>query len=237
MIKVSSKVEKCRDLKDNFLLSVWKSPYLPISKKVSSYNLAKSTLKRLFEIANVRQVTFAGGEPMLSEHFLRLVEYCCNENKIVSIVSNGNVGSKDDYKQLLNAGVLFFEFPFFSITPSTHDYLTNRLNSWFKTLNSIKTVLSLGGRVFALILITKQNYSEVDETIEFLASIGITEIAINRFNIGGSGFRNISDLLPSKTQLLEGFRKINTIAGKLKLNIISMVGIPWCLLDPNEPYC
>lgn len=223
------------NLKCSFCYNIWKSDLHAIPKTENSYKKAKKTLKRLFKISNVKQIVFAGGEPMLSEGFFELVNYCSKKkNKIVSVVSNGNVGNKADYKKLSNAGVKLFEFPFFSENPEIHDNLTQIKGSWIKTLNSIKTVLALGEKVVPLIVITKQNCAGIDKTVKFLYNLGITEILINRFNIGGAGINNVSSLLPTLTEFKNALLKVNFLAKKHQLNVISSVCIPQCLINPND---
>jgi len=219
----------------SFCYNIWKGDFHKIPKIPNSYKKAKKTLKRLFKIANVKRVFFAGGEPMMSEKFYDLVYYCSKKKKkIVSIVSNGNVGNKEDFKKLYEAGVTFFQFPFLSSDPIVHDNLTRTKGSWQKTLKSIKTVIHLGGKVIPVIVITKQNCEQIDKTIEFLYKLGLTEILVNRFNIGGAGINNVSSLLPTLEELKSTFSKIDSISEKNNLNIISSVIMPHCLINPKD---
>ena len=106
----------------------------------------------MFGIADVHHVTMTGGEPFLAERFSEIVLFCRMKNKEITIISNGNAGTKEDYKQMLEMGVSLFEFPLHSNIPSIHDYLTTVKGSWEKSLNSIKSVLNELGSKYDIFL-------------------------------------------------------------------------------------
>lgn len=62
-----------------FCYNVWKNPDNNGLITKNSYKKAKSTLTQLFKIANVRNLTFVGGEPMISERFEDLIRFCCKK--------------------------------------------------------------------------------------------------------------------------------------------------------------
>lgn len=217
-----------------FCYNIWKKKGYKELKSKNSFKKAKKTITQLFEIANVRNIIFVGGEPMISERFEELIKFCCKKKKIVSIVSNGSIADENLYKRLIDFGVAFFEFPLFSTTPEIHDNLTQIHNSWENSLKSIDYVLKNNGRVVPITVITKKNYSEIGGVIELLIDKGINQIFINRFNIGGSGIKSVDILLPSLTELKETLQKIDNLANKHKINILSMVSIPHCLINPND---
>lgn len=217
-----------------FCYNIWKSSNVENVLFNGSYKKARKTLNQLFKIANVRNITFMGGEPMLFENIVDLIDFCCKKNKIVSIISNGSFVNKVDYKKLIDLGVDFFEFPFFSVKPEIHDELTQVKGSWENSLKSIEYILANNGKLIPIVVITKKNCSEIDKTIEFLANKGIRQIFINRFNIGGAGINLVEELLPSITELKETLMKINIVARSNNISIISTVSIPQCIINPAE---
>jgi radical SAM protein with 4Fe4S-binding SPASM domain len=200
----------------------------------NSYRQARKTLKMLFKRANVGQVTFTGGEPLLSERFPELVLFTRLKKKAVSVISNGNAGSYEDYKSLISLGVDLYEFPVLSADPEIHDFLTDVKGSWEKSVQSVKNVKELGGNVVAVIVITKSNYQDIDKTLKFIDSLGIKRIMLNRYNIGGNGIKQPQNVLTNKEELNQAFKKANDLVPELKLRLTSNVCTPLCLLDPAE---
>ena len=197
---------------------------------LNSYKKAIKVLKQLFKIANINRIAFTGGEPFLSERFLELILFCRLQNKTVSIISNGNVGKTNDYKQCLEMGVSLFQFPFLSNNAEIHDSLSNVKGSLDKTLNSILDVLSLGGRVVPVIVLTKQNYVDLGDTLSFLSDIGLKQIMLNRYNIGGK-YQN-TNLALNKVEINSAFDIANNISEQKGLKITSNVCSPICYINP-----
>jgi radical SAM protein with 4Fe4S-binding SPASM domain len=202
-------------------------------EKLNSYKKAKKVLKHLFKTTDIKHITFSGGEPFLSERFLELVLFCRVNNKRVSVISNGNWGKIDDYSNLIKLGVKLFQFPFLSQNPIIHDSLTRVKGSWDKSLMSITEVISLGGIVVPVIVLTRMNCDEIEETLTFLNNLGLDEIMFNRFNIGGEGIKR-KDLSLCKDEMEKAFGIANKIADKFKIRITSNVCTPHCYLNPKS---
>jgi radical SAM protein with 4Fe4S-binding SPASM domain len=159
------------------------------------------------------------------------------KGKRVNIISNGNAAAKEDYEQMIKFGIDWFELPLHSSLNTIHDTLTQRKGSWKRALRSIKEISSLGGHVVCVIVITKINYRGIKDTLNFINQLGIKEIMLNRFNIGGRGISEYKELLLTKEELKEVFRQANETGAELKLNLTANVCSPFCVLNPKDyPY-
>ncbi|MFH2143365.1 MAG: radical SAM protein [Bacteroidota bacterium] len=221
---------KC-NLNCKYCYNIWKRPDQKNNTN-DSYIKARKTLKKLFKQAEVEQITFTGGEPLISERFFELVLFTRLKKKNVSVISNGNAGTKDDYKTLLSLGVDLFEFPVLSWDEGIHDFLTGVKGSWKKAVQSVNDVVDLGGNVVAVIVITKSNFKNIDKTLKFISDLGIKRIMLNRYNIGGSGISQPEHLVLNKDELNDAYKTANDIAKELHLRLTSNVCTPLCLLNP-----
>ena len=192
------------------------------------------TLKTLFRQARVSHVTFSGGEPFLSERFLELVLACRMRRKTVTVVTNGCCASEADYRSLMDIGVGLFEIPFLSRLPEIHDQLTRKDGSWKKALKSMEILKDLKASVVAVVVLTTVNFHDLGETLEFLKERGITQVMLNRFNVGGSGIREWKHLSLSPRYLKRAFAVAESKAVALQLSISANVCIPYCILEPHE---
>jgi len=99
------------NLKCKYCYNIWKTPNNTDFQQFNSYKQAKKKLKRIFKVADVKHITFTGGEPFLSARFPELVLYARMKKKSVTIITNGNSANKSDYKQMLDLKVRLFELP------------------------------------------------------------------------------------------------------------------------------
>jgi radical SAM protein with 4Fe4S-binding SPASM domain len=200
-------------------------------ERLNSYKKAVKVLKQLFKTTSINQVTFTGGEPFLSERFIELALYCKLHKKEVSIITNGNGGKFSDYQTLLSLGVRVFQIPFLSAESRIHDALTHVNGSWDNALTSITDILSLGGFVVPVIVLTRKNHEELLQTLTFLHELGLKRIMLNRYNIGGKGAKEDTMSL-SKNEINEAFRIANECSQTLGLSITSNVCSPHCYINP-----
>jgi radical SAM protein with 4Fe4S-binding SPASM domain len=221
------------NLKCEYCYNIWKIPGAE-HKPFNSYDKAMQTLKRIFKQAEVKSVAFTGGEPFLAKRLLELALFCRMENKSVTMISNGSLGKKEEYKLLLKMGVRLFEFPIHSANPLIHNTITKVDGSWERSLNSTRQVTELGGYVVPVIVITTQNVECIGDTLDFIHSLGLNRIMMNRYNIGGNGVKNPEAISASPDQLRKAFKIAEQKSIDLGLVITSNVCSPICLLNPED---
>lgn len=221
------------NLNCKYCYNIWKADISLATTTKQSYKTALNTIKRLLKTSNLKSITFTGGEPTLSERFMEIVLFCRLKGLEVTVISNGNNYTKDDYKLLIDMGVSLFEFPFLSFDAQIHDSLTRTPDSWNKVMKSIKDVLLLKGNVTGVIVITKENYKHIDKTLQNLFDLGIDSVMLNRFNIGGEGIHQQKYILPTKEELHEAFSLANLFAQNHSVQLSSNVCTPWCILNPK----
>ena len=200
----------------------------------NDYKQAIKTLKRIFQIADVKHITFTGGEPLMAERFLELVLYVRMQGATVTVISNGTSADFVAYNQLIELGLSLFELPIHSRNPDVHDYLTRHVGSWEKSVATIKGLLLKKAEVVAVVVLTKANCKDISETLDYIGSLGINRVMINRINIGGEVTKNIEDLLMSRDELTFAYSAASLKAKELKLSITSNVCTPICILNPKD---
>ncbi len=221
------------NLNCRYCYNIWKMPDA-VRTPFNSYDKAMKALKEIFRQADISNIAFTGGEPFLAERMLELALFCRMEGKSVTMISNGLKGTKSDYKALMKMGISLFELPLHSVQPEIHDTMTRIKGSWQKSLNSINTIMDLGGYLVSVIVLTKYNVDVLAETLDFHHSLGIHRIMMNRYNIGGCGIENPNEVSATAEQLHVAFRVANKKSEELGLVISSNVCSPTCLLNPAD---
>jgi radical SAM protein with 4Fe4S-binding SPASM domain len=222
------------NLNCRYCYNIWKIPETKGFHHFNSYHKAKKTLKRLFKIAEISHVTFTGGEPFLAERFPELVLYARMKKKSVTIITNGSGTDETGLQQMIDLGVSLFELPIHSYDPKIHDYLSETEGSWQNSVRAIKFLKSKGANAVAVIVITKANYEHIDKTLEFIDTLGIKRVMLNRFNIGGRGISERENLELDKEQLNHSFRIASETGRTHQLSLSSNVCTPFCILNPRD---
>jgi len=216
-----------------YCYNIWKIPGKEHSH-FNSYKQSLKTLKKLFKIANVTNVTFTGGEPLLSERISEQILFCRLKKANVTVITNGNSANKEKYKELLDLGVGLFELPLHSHDSKIHDYLSRKPYSHLKVVNLIKSLLELKANVVVDIVLNKINTNDIAQTLKYIKSLGINRVMLTRFNVGGEGIKHIDELLPSIDELKSAFSVADKMADELDMKITSNVCTPLCVLNPND---
>ncbi len=216
-----------------YCYNIWKRPG-DSEWGSAGFRQTLGTLKSLFRQAEVSHVTFSGGEPFLSERFLELVLACRMRGKSVTVITNGTCASAEDYRSLEEIGVGMFELPLLSVHSEVHDRLTCSPGSWRKVTESIDILRELDIPLVAVIVLTKINFPDLGQTLDFLKERGITRIMLNRFNVGGRGIGQWRRLSLSKQELRRAFSLADRKAEEDHLSISANVCTPFCILDPKD---
>ena len=214
-----------------YCYNYWKNPRFSSKDEPHSHNYHKKLLGRILRTVDTEHIVFSGGEPFTLEHLLDLCLFVRMKGKRVSIVSNGTNEDAALYTKLLDLGVRSYMLPLHSGNPAIHDRMTRTPGSWHRSLSSMQTIISLGGRVSAAIVITSLNYAEIGKTIKLLQSIGVRRVMLDRITLAGEALNN-PEIIPSKFELTEAFAAADSAANYYKADVRSNICTPACIVDP-----
>lgn len=203
----------------------------PVS--LNSYRKAFRVVSHLITTTTVRNITFTGGEPAISERFIELVLHAKLCGKKVTVITNGN-GKAEVYRQLAELRVDRMEFSIHSFRPEVHDAITRWKGSWQRATDNMKAMLEAGVEVTPVIVVTSLNHEDVLQTVNFFYDLGITSVMVNRYNLGGEGLNHPNALSATAEQLRTVFRELNDYSASRDMLIVSGVCTPYCLLNPDD---
>ncbi len=193
------------------------------------------SLKKLYSQADIGHITFTGGEPFLTQRYSELVLYCRMRKSSVSFITNGTKAAKEDYLSLIELGVDRFQLPYHSWNPEVHGEMTGSSDAWYRVVESLALLQNLGHNPTVTVVITKLNTLDLRKTLESIKNLGITQIMLARFNIGGRGIENSKKLTPTKGEFKEAFAAAQSFAqNNPKISLQSNVCIPRCLIEPRD---
>ena len=152
----------------------------------------------------VMQVNLTGGEPLAHPYFFEILEHACSLFPNVIILSNGSLMNEYVLKKL-------HQYDITSVNISihgdcrVHENLTQIKGSYDASINAIKYFLEKGKIMVASnFVLNSSNLFILQDTIDYLGSIGLQFMTITRFIPVGVGCE-AKELILSRDQLIEAF--------------------------------
>lgn len=218
-----------------FCYNYWRDGSTPLPPPDSG--LARKTLRRLLSQASVGTLSFSGGEPMLLRNIHDLALAARFKGCHVNVLTNGTMLTEDALANFISLGIGAIQIPILSADASVHEYLTQLPGSWAKATDALRRVASvMPNGAFAVLVITAVNAPGVPQTLEFIRDLGVRNVMVNRFNIGGMGLRHTKELVLNAATLKQAFADVEAFACKYPdMRFVSGVCTPLCMLDVN-PY-
>lgn len=199
----------------------------------SDYAKTKKVLQKLLSQAQVQSISFSGGEPMLFRRIHDLIMLTRFHKTNVSVLTNGTLLGDLDLYAFNNLGVERIQIPLLSADAKVHDMLTQDAGSHQKSLYSIQKILHTNPEKLSVVLVlTKRNLFDLDQTLWLYDKLGIKSVLVNRFNVGGLGRKYKEELELSHEELRSAFEYINNFSQTHPVRFYSGVCTPICILDP-----
>jgi radical SAM protein with 4Fe4S-binding SPASM domain len=198
------------------------------------FSEANKTISKILRVIDFKHITFTGGEPFLADGLKELILKCRLNNRGVTLLTNGTMGTEEDYAVLDDLGLSLIELPFHSDIPGIHDSLTGETGSFNKVIDSIRCISKTKINLCVVCVLTQKNIGRLRQTLLFAEQSGIRRFMLARFNIGGRGIRNLLELLPSLAELRSAFKTANDFTRSHEMSISANVCVPFCVIDPRE---
>lgn len=221
------------NLKCRYCYNYWKKGNEDL-KQIEEYT-PKKTLKQFMKSVKCNEITFSGGEPTTNfEELIDCIMYAKARNKKVTIITNATLLDEEKINILAQLKVELIEITINSYDGKTHESINGIKGSFNKSIENIKRIQNKGIEVVVPIVITRYNCQDIKKTLEYLQSLGIKRIMLNRYNIGGEGCNKPKEILPDFKDLKNAFKECNEFAEKNNIKLYSLVCTPHCVLNPED---
>jgi MoaA/NifB/PqqE/SkfB family radical SAM enzyme len=155
-------------------------PYCRGSNQYTKGTLTFQQAKHVVDLwssARLKNIRFSGGEPTLCDYLPDLVAYT-RENGVerIALSTNGSASS-ELYHNLVEMGVNDFSISLDACCSSTGDMMSGTTGMFERVIANIQ-LLSKMSYVTVGIVVTKDNLSELGETVHKAASLGVSDIRI-----------------------------------------------------------
>jgi MoaA/NifB/PqqE/SkfB family radical SAM enzyme len=134
-----------------------------------------------------RGIQFIGGEPTMHPRLHDLVDHANRRGfEFIEVFTNATrLG--DGLLGCFRRGGVHVATSFYSDDPAVHDDITNGAGSWRRTVGGIEAVLAAGLPIRVGVIETERNRGHGPRAIEFLKSLGVREVRMDRERGVGRG--------------------------------------------------
>lgn len=137
----------------------------------------------------VAYVGLTGGEPTLFDGWMILLEEILSLRMNPVITTNGVViGSRPDIADHLKSiGLKEITISLDASTPELHHYITRSNDTFSKVIDAISYLVNSGIIVLVKCVVTRDNMNDVENLIDLLVKLRVSEIGISYCEVGASG--------------------------------------------------
>lgn len=213
------------------------------SKETLDLSTIQSNIRKLKKEKEPFSVIISGGEPTLHPDFFEIVCFLLNERIPVSLLSNGELFNNSIFAEKFIQS--FANKPInvitaiHSIDPNKHDHITQSKGSWERSLHGLKILSDNGVATTIKFIISKLNYSETKEFIQYIyeafqgkASINICGIDCAG-NAGNYAEEAAIGFIEMKGALDEALDYYESILNTDHVFRVYLSELPLCSTDPS----
>ena len=155
----------------------------------------------VFDRAGVTILAFSGGEPLVRPDIMELARYAADKGMYIAMATNGTLITKEKAKEMKKAGVQFVQISLDGVDAKTHDIFRGINGAFDKTVEGIKNSVARGFFVEISTTVTKYNYKQLPDIIDFGEKLGANWLMAYNFVPTGRGKEIFkTDLTPDERE-------------------------------------
>jgi radical SAM protein with 4Fe4S-binding SPASM domain len=183
--------------------------------------------------AGVPHVCFTGGEATLYNDLTHLIKKAEDIGLVTGLLTNGRKLANSAYvHELVDAGLDHVQITIESHSAKVHDNMVSASGAHAETVAGIRNAVAEDLYLVTNTTLTEKNAFEITETLAFIASLGVRNVAFNcLINTGKAPHSGIE--LAADT-LADVLLEIRDTCDELGLRMIWYSPTRYCDLDPTE---
>lgn len=159
------------------------------SRRYPEMDLAhwKKVIDKVWSL-RIPHVVFTGGEPTLYQGLPELIGYAEKTGLITGLNTNGRkLADREFLDSLVEAGLDHVQVTIESHDAAIHDSMVAAPGAWQETVAGIKNALASPLYVMTNTTLLTHNSPTIEDTLHFLADIGVPTIGLNALIFAGKG--------------------------------------------------
>ncbi len=153
-----------------------------------------------------KKIQFIGGEPTIVRDLPELIKYAREKGfEFIEVFTNG-ISLPDKLLTCFVENKVSVALSFYSSNSEIHDSITRSSGSQRRTVKTIQRLLGAGINVRVGIISMKENSNDINQTIDYLKSLGVKNVGVDR---------------------IRSFGRANQLTGNRELEITELCGSCW----------
>ncbi len=175
-------------------------------------------------------VTLTGGEPFARPDFFEVMDLCQSHGVGVQIISNGGMITEAIAQKLSTYKVSFVQVTLDGASKEQHEAHVGE-GHYDKTLRGMALLKMHGVPLVGCIVITRKNAKEVGAILEQFRRLGVRSVALSRFSPAGYAAKNVAELLPSRSDMVEALTQAEKFGAEKKIDLQVTMPMPPCVIE------
>ncbi len=189
----------------------------------------KQVISKTWELG-IPHIVFTGGEPTMYEGLPELVARSEGFGQVTGLVSNGRrLGEPGYLHDLVTKGLDHVQITVLSSHEELHDRLVGAAGAWKETIEGLRAALKEEMYVSTNTTIMRSNIDDLEETMRFLISVGVKNIAFNGIIRSGKGVDTEGITYPELAAVLT---RLKAIAAEGRVKLIWYTPTPYHEFNP-----
>jgi radical SAM protein with 4Fe4S-binding SPASM domain len=181
----------------------------------------------------IPHVTFTGGEATLVPYLRELIVHAEEIGLVTGLLTNGRRLSDRAYLDgLLSAGLDHIQVTIESHDEAIHDQMVCAPGAWKETVQGIRNSVDADIYLMTNTTLTDLNASTVEQTVDFIADLGVRTIACNGLIYAGKG-RDVGIGIP-EADLEPTLERVVARATARQLRLIWYTPTRYCEFNPLQ---
>ncbi len=192
----------------------------------------KAVITRVWD-AGIPHVCFTGGEATLRPDLAELVAYAQEKGLVTGLLTNGRRLADPAYVQaLVAAGLDHVQITVESHDPTVHDAMVGAKGAWEETVAGVRNTVAAGLYTTTNTTLTHHNVPTIEETVAFIAALGVPSFACNSLIYSGRGATVGSGF--AEGELGPVLERVRQAADEHNLRLIWYTPTQYCAFSPLQ---
>ena len=180
----------------------------------------------------IPQVVFTGGECLLRDDLVELVEY--SKQFTTGVITNGTLLSAPLAEKLREAHLDWIQITLESAKKAVHDEIQGRKGAWEETVEGIKHAVTAGLSVSVNATLSKKNAKELKKLIAFAQKLGVRYVSANAIINAGRGIAEKAEYGLQEAELKKILKEAQQYAASHEMQFNWFLPTCYKNIDPVE---
>jgi len=182
----------------------------------------------------IRQITLTGGEPLLRQDILMVIDRIASRGLRIGVVTNAIAADPKLASELASRGISYAQVTFLGHDAGSHDRIAGH-GSFAARHAGVRSLLAAGVPVGGAFICTRLNHQVAAATLEAMWSWGIREhMCFMRLCSAGHAARSAVALAPSMEELVEALTQADRFAARHQIHVHNKIPIPPCIVRAKD---